>query len=421
MTSSCRKDRRSGTKAQQFPNADIAHQASAASSSRRVQVLIVGLGPAGTACGLALANSGVDVLAVDRAYFPRDKICGDALTGEALAYLHRHNVPSRIIQRSFGETRKPCFQELTPTLAEAGGYSLIGMGLRTQTASFHTIRRIDLDNWLVECCAKADVPMQFGWQVQALHRVSASEPWTVQGTIRSRNGQLQGQFQISAEVVVGCDGVSSVIQHLSRDPRAERPIALASRRYCKNDEIEDAVEDEDISLMDHQWALNPSYAWQFSVTGGTNAGIYWCHHRNIPRISGRDLLALTHQHAPRGDAIKTWGIPVLTEQPLAHAPSGILLTGDAASLVDPLIGHGIDRAIVSGELAGQVLAQGFQTGCNIETITRTYENKLEIRRRGWQQHIQQLENALQGKDHTADQCSKALLRRAVWRRSSAKP
>ena len=418
MPRSSRMDRRSRTRTQRFPNSDVANKTCVAFSSRRVQVLIVGLGPAGSACALALAKSGVDVLAVDRAYFPRDKICGDALTGEALAYLTRHNVPSRIIQRSFGEIRKPCFQELTPTLAEAGGQRLIGMGLRSQNASFHTIRRIDLDNWLVECCAKADCPMEFGWQVQSLHRVSSSDPWTVQGTIRSQNGELQGQFQINAEVVVGCDGVSSVIQHLSRDQRSARPIALASRRYCKNDEHQ--VEDEAISLMDHQWALNPSYAWQFSVTGGTNAGIYWCHHRNIPRISGRDLLALTQQHAPRGDAIKTWGIPVLTEEPLAHAPSGILLTGDAASLVDPLIGHGIDRAIYSGELAGQILAQGFQTGSNVETITRTYESKLEIRRRGWQQHIQQLENALQGMDHTADQLSKALLR-AVWTRSSPKP
>ena len=412
MPSTSHKNQRLKTRAQQFQDAD---DASAASRSRRVQVLIVGLGPAGTACGLALANSGVDVLAVDRAYFPRDKICGDALTGEALAYLRRHNIPSTIIQRSFGETRKPCFHELTHTLAEAGGYNLIETSLRTQTASFHTIRRVDLDNWMVECCSKADVPMQFGWQVQSVDRISTSEPWTVKGKIRSRNGQLRGEFQISAEVVVGCDGVSSVIQHVSRDPKDERPIALASRRYCKND----GDEDEAISLMDHLWAMNPSYAWTFSVKGGTNSGIYWCHHHNIPHISGRVLLALTRKHAPRGETVKTWGIPVLTEVPMASAPSGILLTGDAASLVDPLIGHGIERAIFSGELAGQVLAQGFQTGCDIETLTRTYESKLEIRRRGWQQHIKHLENALQGKDHTADQLTKALLR-SVMRRSSTK-
>ena len=47
--------------------------------SRDVQVLIVGLGPAGAACGMALAGSGLEELALDRAHFPRDKICGDAL------------------------------------------------------------------------------------------------------------------------------------------------------------------------------------------------------------------------------------------------------------------------------------------------------------------------------------------------------
>ena len=45
----------------------------------KVKVLIVGLGPAGAACGMGLANRGISVLAIDQAHFPRDKICGDAL------------------------------------------------------------------------------------------------------------------------------------------------------------------------------------------------------------------------------------------------------------------------------------------------------------------------------------------------------
>jgi flavin-dependent dehydrogenase len=406
MTSSCRTSKQSGTTTVQFADLDTDRKTSRAQVKRRVQVLIVGLGPAGTACGLELAKSGLDVLAIDRAHFPRDKICGDAVTGEALRFLREHNIPSTIIQRSISETRKPSYAELTPTLAEASGYSLQGTALRRKTASFHSIRRIDLDNWLVECCARAGLPMEFGWQMQSLHRLSASDPWRVAGTIRSRKGQVQERFEVTAEVVVGCDGVSSIVQNLTREQHAARPIALASRRYCRRDE----VDTPDISLMDYQWPRNPSYAWRFSVTGGANAGIYWCHHREIPPLSGRDLLALTRQHAPRGDAIRTWGIPVLTDIPLPQSPSGILLTGDAASLVDPMIGHGIDRAIHSGELAGQILSKGFQTGCTVETITRTYENNLESRRVEWQRSFKGMDNMLRGIDHTAEQFARSLLR-----------
>ena len=400
----------------QFQDLDTDRKNSSAPVKRRVQVLIVGLGPAGTACGMGLANSGLDVLAIDRAHFPRDKICGDALTGDALRFLRENNIPSKIIQRSVSETIKPSYADLTHTLAEANGYSLQGTTLRTREASFHSIRRIDLDNWLVECCAKAGLAMEFGWQMQTLQRLSASDPWCVAGTIRSRNGQVQERFEVTAEVVVGCDGVSSVVQNLTREQHAARPIALASRRYSRRDE----VDTPDVSLMDYQWPRNPSYAWRFSVTGGTNAGIYWCHHRNIPPLSGRDLLAITRRHAPRGGAIRTWGIPVLTNDPLPQSPSGILLTGDAASLVDPMIGHGIDRAIHSGELAGQILSKGFQTGCTVETITRTYENNLESRRVEWQRSFKEMDNMLGGIDRTAEQFTKSLLR-SVMLRSTTQP
>ena len=400
----------------QFQDLDTDRKNSSAPVKRRVQVLIVGLGPAGTACGMGLANSGLDVLAIDRAHFPRDKICGDALTGDALRFLRENNIPSKIIQRSVSETIKPSYAELTHTLAEANGYSLQGTALRTREASFHSIRRIDLDNWLVECCAKAGLAMEFGWQMQTLQRLSASDHWCVAGTIRSRNGQVQERFEVTAEVVVGCDGVSSVVQNLTREQHAARPIALASRRYTRRDE----VDTPDVSLMDYQWPRNPSYAWRFSVTGGTNAGIYWCHHRNIPPLSGRDLLAITRRHAPRGGAIRTWGIPVLTDDPLPQSPSGILLTGDAASLVDPMIGHGIDRAIHSGELAGQILSKGFQTGCTVETITHIYENNLESRRVEWQRSFKEMDNMLGGIDRTAEQFTKSLLR-SVMLRSTTQP
>ena len=416
MTSSCRNGRQSGTATTPNPNDQTERERSRAPLKRRVQVLIVGLGPAGTACGMGLANSGLEVLAIDRAYFPRDKICGDALTGDALRFLRDHNIPSSIIQRSVSETRKPSYAELTPTLAEANGFSLQGNGLRTRGASFHSIRRIDLDNWLVECCARAGLPMEFGWQMQSLNRLSASDPWCVAGTIRSRNGQVQERFEVTAEVVVGCDGVSSVVQNLTREQHAARPIALASRRYSRRD----GVDTPDVSLMDYQWSRNPSYAWRFSVTGGTNAGIYWCHHRDIPPLSGRDLLALTRQHAPRGDAIRTWGIPVLTDDPMPQSPSGILLTGDAASLVDPMIGHGIDRAIHSGELAGKILNRGLQTGCTVETITRTYENNLECRRVEWQRSFREMDNMLGGIDRTAEQFTRSLLR-SVMLHSTTQP
>ena len=54
-------------------------------------VLIVGAGPAGAACALGLAESGLRVGLLDKARFPRDKVCGDAIPGPTLKALARLN------------------------------------------------------------------------------------------------------------------------------------------------------------------------------------------------------------------------------------------------------------------------------------------------------------------------------------------
>ncbi|MEX0767121.1 MAG: FAD-dependent monooxygenase, partial [Microthrixaceae bacterium] len=56
---------------------------------RSVKVLIVGGGPAGSAAAITLAKAGVETLLIDKAVFPRDKICGDGLTTGALRLLER--------------------------------------------------------------------------------------------------------------------------------------------------------------------------------------------------------------------------------------------------------------------------------------------------------------------------------------------
>jgi flavin-dependent dehydrogenase len=48
-------------------------------------VLIVGAGPAGTIAGLVAARAGARVRIVDRALFPRDKLCGDTVNPGTMA------------------------------------------------------------------------------------------------------------------------------------------------------------------------------------------------------------------------------------------------------------------------------------------------------------------------------------------------
>ena len=55
--------------------------------ARQADVIVVGAGPAGASTAYHLANAGLDVLLLEKASFPRDKICGDGLTPRAVRQL----------------------------------------------------------------------------------------------------------------------------------------------------------------------------------------------------------------------------------------------------------------------------------------------------------------------------------------------
>src|SRR5262245_20317142 len=57
-------------------------------NSDQYDVIIVGAGPAGCACAMALRNSGLRVALIEKHQFPRDKVCGDAIPGRAIKFLH---------------------------------------------------------------------------------------------------------------------------------------------------------------------------------------------------------------------------------------------------------------------------------------------------------------------------------------------
>ena len=73
----------------------------------RCDVLVVGAGPAGSACATVLARAGIDVLLIDQQDFPREKICGDGLIADAHAALQRLGAYDAVMARPPGGHRRP--------------------------------------------------------------------------------------------------------------------------------------------------------------------------------------------------------------------------------------------------------------------------------------------------------------------------
>ena len=381
----------------------------------KVKVLIVGLGPAGTACGMGLARRSISVLALDRAYFPRDKICGDALPLFAQGLVNHLGINDRapemlchseIFERGSIHAKKIMHGKSIP------GWRINVDGVQTQKPCLQAVKRFDLDNWLVDCCANRQLPMRFGWQVQKMRWEETLKQWLVEGKINSPDGVKVGQFLVAAEIVVGCDGAASTIQRHCRRINDRQPHALASRFYLKSPDDLCISRNKDclISRIDYRWPGETSYAWAFAVPGGFNCGVAAMPLPMTPTPKrGFELLQLTRDwskeikqlvsssiiqpsliHTHQDVQISTMAIPVIHPSHQQRPPAGIMLTGDAASLVDPHQGHGIDRALESGGLAASVIRQGIEEGHGPERMTQHYQARLEARTRKWRKGWQQL-------------------------------
>ncbi|WP_369132326.1 NAD(P)/FAD-dependent oxidoreductase [Modestobacter sp. I12A-02662] len=295
-------------------------------------VLVVGGGPAGAACAAAVrrARPDADVLVLDRAGFPRDKVCGDGIAPEALDVLAGLGVDVPALTEGY-----PAVPRLRLT------------GPRGTTVERDTARpsvvvpRAVLDGRLLAQVLATGVR----FARHTVRRVTA-HPGHV---------EVDGRFRASA--LVGADGAESVVRRSLGVPpnRADR-LAVAIRGYAPV--LPGPAGVQVVTTTGQRW---PAYAWSFPlgdgranvgygelVSGGvTRSGLVEGLHRLLPGVEPAGLRA--HR------------LPLSTGRP--RVPDGrVLLAGDARSLVNPLTGEGIFYAVLSGALAGRAALHGAGAG-----------------------------------------------------------
>ncbi|QKG52054.1 NAD(P)/FAD-dependent oxidoreductase [Hymenobacter sp. BRD67] len=325
-------------------------------------ICILGAGPGGATAALHLARAGHHCLLLDKATFPRDKICGDALSTKVLVELRRLGAAL------------PAQLTASPMQVPSWGidfYAPNGRRLHvpfkprfdkaTDQPAGHVAKRADFDNFLVE-------------EVRRRPEIDFRENVDVARTERTADGwQLfdkAGQVVAACRLLLVANGAQSeftrkVAGH-ALDP-AHHSAGL--RSYYRN--VAGLSPDNFIELHFIKEFL-PGYLWIFPLPHGqANVGVGMLSKavtdRKVNLRQRLDEILATHPtlaprfaHAERLGPVRGFGLPLGSKRRTLSGDSYLLL-GDAASLIDPFSGEGISHAMVSGrhaaDWAGRAVAQ----------------------------------------------------------------
>lgn len=316
--------------------------------------VVVGAGPAGATAALALAARGIPCLLLDKAPFPRDKVCGDAFSGKVVEALNK-------IDRSLA----PQIQS-TAEQHPAWGVSFFAPnGKRldvpfrtdycpTDTAPGFVAKRVVFDTWLFkQAAANPMVEVRTGAGVK-----------TAQQTPDGIRLDYPDGTALLAPVVLAADGATGPLNRaLAQDRPPLRHRSAGLRQYWAG--VTGLHPDGFIELHFLKRTL-PGYVWVFPLPNGhANVGIGVRSDVVAKRrLNVKALLAEALAAPPFKDRFskaqaleKPQGCPLpMGSRTRTLHGDGFLLLGDAASLIDPFTGEGIGNAMLSGILAAECVA-----------------------------------------------------------------
>lgn len=316
-------------------------------------IAIIGAGPAGTSCALALAKKGIPSTLIDKAVFPRDKVCGDAISGKTVEFLKRIDpaimdsfIQSDIQLGSYGVTfvapnNKPLripFNKNAPMGSPAPGF---------------ISKRLDFDEHLFEFARKQPlIQVLEGVHIKEYRKTSSGYQ------IRSSNGKEV----LNARLLIIANGAQSGFSrnHAGLSVNLKHNCA-GIRAYYKN---VDGLDKQNFIELHFLKEVLPGYFWIFPLPNGmANIGLGMrSDHLSKKKINLKELLnQITGQNptikkrfenAEQIGGIKGFGLPLGS---VKRKISGdhYLLTGDAGALIDPFTGEGIGNAVISGYLAAE--------------------------------------------------------------------
>jgi menaquinone-9 beta-reductase len=306
-------------------------------------VLIVGGGPAGSSCAWGLRASGLRVAVLDKARFPRDKVCGGWITPQVLEALE-------IDAKDYARRR---------TLQPIHGFRVSSIASREVEIAYpravsYGIRRSEFDTYLLR---RSGAQVCEGVSVNSVER--STDGWIVNGKIHAR-------------MLVGAGGHFCPIARLTGSHDRESPVVAQELEFEM-----DAQQASSCAIREEFPELYfcrdlAGYGWCFRKGNYLNIGLGRLGRQGLPEHVSRFVKFLRAEEKigfdpPRrmsGHAYLLFG-----HSPRKTFDDRLLLIGDSAGLAYPMSGEGIRTAVESGLMAAQAIrsAKGEYTRQRLES------------------------------------------------------
>ncbi|MGN7822134.1 NAD(P)/FAD-dependent oxidoreductase [Chitinophaga sp. 22536] len=341
------------------------------------KVCIIGAGPGGACAALQLAQLGIECIVVDKAVFPRDKVCGDGLSGKVLTILER-------IDKGIGERLQQAVFKMDSWGVTFVAPNRIGMDIpyradyqndKSDPRGF-VCKRIDFDNFLVEELKRRP-------EIRLFEGVSIDKY-----ELRPDGYYLsdkEGKFQVKADLILVANGAHSAFTKEVAGIKMEPDHYIAGlRAYYKG--VANMHQDAFIELHFLKNML-PGYFWIFPLPNGeANVGVGMLSStvRNkkvnlkklmLDTLATDPIMKERFKNATLEGSIDGYGLPLGSKKRKLHGDRYMLI-GDAGFLIDPFTGEGIGNALYSGQIAARQAAAAIAANDYSDSFLNSYDQEI---------------------------------------------